>query len=265
MKDKLSNASPLGSAYARCSAEAALRFYDRGSARLSRTAWRRFGPIWSCPRPVAGRLVACRWPNGFRCPGCGDHGSYLLVTRDLLQWRACRRQTSVTAGTVLDRTRPPLPLCHPPGFSALQLQRQLGLARYETAWTMLHKLRRAIGLCPSPRRDVSAADSACPSATGSRARSSWTRPMSAGSSKGGAAAGSATARSRSWPVPWRSAAAPPAHRTRGATASLAARLAFIGKIPRPSSPGRAGAAATSNAHDAVIGSVVPPLKLGCWA
>jgi Transposase zinc-ribbon domain len=104
-------------------------------------------------------LVACRWPDGFRCPGCGDGGSYLLATRDLLQCRACRRQTSVTAGTVLDRTRLPLSLwfaaaylvtTHTPGFSALQLQRRLGLARYETAWTMLHKLRRAM---VRPERD----------------------------------------------------------------------------------------------------------------
>ena len=58
---------------------------------------------------------------------------------------------SVTAGTVLHRTHVPLRLwfaaaylvtTHTPGFSAVQLQRQLGLARYETAWTMLHKLRR---------------------------------------------------------------------------------------------------------------------------
>src|SRR5215212_5129635 len=98
-------------------------------------------------------LMACRWPEGFRCPACGDAGSYLLSARNLLQCRACRRQTSVTAGTVLDRTRLPLPLwfataylvtTHTPGFSALQLQRQLGLARYETAWTMLQKLRRAM-------------------------------------------------------------------------------------------------------------------------
>ena len=97
-------------------------------------------------------LVACRWPDGFRCPGCGDDGSYPLVTRDLLQCRACRRDF-VTAGTVLDRTRLPLPLwfvaaylvtTHTPGFSALQLQRQLGLARIETAWAMLQKLRRAM-------------------------------------------------------------------------------------------------------------------------
>lgn len=104
-------------------------------------------------------LMACRWPEGFRCPSCGDAGSYLLASRDLLQCRACRRQTSVTAGTALDRTRLPLPLwfaaaylvtTHTPGFSALQLQRQLGLARYETAWTMLQKLRRAM---VRPERD----------------------------------------------------------------------------------------------------------------
>ena len=39
------------------------------------------------------------------CPACGDASSYLLATRDLLQCRACRRQTSVMAGTALDRTR----------------------------------------------------------------------------------------------------------------------------------------------------------------
>ena len=149
-------------------------------------------------------LVACRWPDGFRSPPCGDGGSYLLATRDLLQCRACRRQTSVTAGTVLDRTRLPLPLwfaaaylvaTHTPGFSALQLQRQLGLARY----------RRRGRCCTS-----CAAPWCGPSATGFQARWSWTRPMSGEWRKGGAVAGSATARRRSWPVPWRSAATAPA-------------------------------------------------------
>src|SRR3954469_20084595 len=98
-------------------------------------------------------LVACRWPDGFRCPRCGEPDAYGLAGRELLQCRACRHQTSVTAGTVLHRTHVPLRLwfaaaylitTHTPGFSAVQLQRQLGLARYETAWTMLHKLRRAM-------------------------------------------------------------------------------------------------------------------------
>jgi transposase-like protein len=98
-------------------------------------------------------LVACRWPDGFRCPRCGEPDAYGLAGRELLQCRACRHQTSLTAGTVLHRTHVPLRLwfaaaylvtTHTPGFSAVQLQRQLGLARYETAWTMLHKLRRAM-------------------------------------------------------------------------------------------------------------------------
>ena len=98
-------------------------------------------------------LVACRWPDGYRCPRCAHAEAYELGARDLFQCRSCRHQVSVTAGTVLHRTRLPLHLwfvaaylvtTHTPGFSAVQLQRQLGLARYETAWTMLHKLRRAM-------------------------------------------------------------------------------------------------------------------------
>jgi transposase-like protein len=98
-------------------------------------------------------LVACRWPDGFHCPRCGEPDAYELAGRELLQCRSCRHQASATAGTVLHRTRVPLRLwfaaaylvtTHTPGFSAVQLQRQLGLARYETAWTMLHKLRRAM-------------------------------------------------------------------------------------------------------------------------
>lgn len=57
----------------------------------------------------------------------------------------------MTAGTILHRTRLPLSswlaaaylvTTHTPGFSALQLQRQLGLSRYETDFVMLHELRR---------------------------------------------------------------------------------------------------------------------------
>ena len=76
-----------------------------------------------------------------------------MADRGLWQCRACRQQTSVTAGTVLHGTRTPLTQwfwaaylvsTHTPGVSALQLQRQLGLSRYETAWMLLHKLRRAM-------------------------------------------------------------------------------------------------------------------------
>ena len=98
-------------------------------------------------------LFASRWPDGFSCPACGGAESGGEHRRHLWQCRGCGRQTSVTAGTVMHKTRLPLTLwfwaaylvaTHGPGISALQLQRQLGISRYETAWTLLHKLRRAM-------------------------------------------------------------------------------------------------------------------------
>jgi transposase-like protein len=98
-------------------------------------------------------LAACRWPEGYRCGRCGHTRAFELTRRALWQCKSCGYQTSVTAGTVLHRARMPLTLwfwaaylvtTHTPGLSALQLQRQLGIDSYETAWAMLHKLRRAM-------------------------------------------------------------------------------------------------------------------------
>jgi hypothetical protein len=69
------------------------------------------------------------------------------------QCAKCRHQVSLTSGTILHRTKTPLTCwfwaaylmtTDKRGVSALLLQRQLGLSRYETAWMMLHKLRRAM-------------------------------------------------------------------------------------------------------------------------
>jgi transposase-like protein len=98
-------------------------------------------------------LAASRWPEGFRCPGCGGRRAWVLDRRHLWECADCHLQTSVTAGTVMHRTRTPLRLwfwaawlvaTHTPGISAVQLQRQLGISRYETAWLILQKLRRAM-------------------------------------------------------------------------------------------------------------------------
>ncbi len=98
-------------------------------------------------------LAASRWPEGYRCPACGGARAWVLARRHLWECAACAHQASVTAGTVLHGTRTPLTLwfwaaylvaTHTPGMSAKQLQRQLGLSRYETAWMLLHKLRRAM-------------------------------------------------------------------------------------------------------------------------
>lgn len=98
-------------------------------------------------------LAASRWPDGYRCPVCGGERSWVLERRHLWECTACHHQVSVTAGTVMHKTKTPLRLwfwaaylvaTHTPGISAKQLQRQLGLSRYETAWLMLQKLRRAM-------------------------------------------------------------------------------------------------------------------------
>ncbi len=82
------------------------------------------------------------------------------AARVLLECASCGCQTSVTAGTIFQDTRIPLPVwframwwvtTQKNGASALGLQRVLGLKKYETAWTMLHKLRRAM---VRPGRDL---------------------------------------------------------------------------------------------------------------
>jgi transposase-like protein len=98
-------------------------------------------------------LEACRWPDGFRCPRCGHGRAFPLREWRRRECAKCRYQVSLTAGTVFHRTRTPLTLwcwaaylmtTDKRGISALLLQRQLGIRRYETAWLILHKLRRAM-------------------------------------------------------------------------------------------------------------------------
>lgn len=104
-------------------------------------------------------LAASRWPDGFLCPACGSRRAWVLERRHLWECASCHAQTSVTAGTVMHRTRTPLRqwfwaaylvATHHPGISAKQLSRQLGL-RYETAWLILQKLRRAM---VAPEREL---------------------------------------------------------------------------------------------------------------
>ena len=100
----------------------------------------------------AAYLERARWSDGFICLRCGTIGEpYRYSARPgVLCCRACRRETRLTAGTVMERTHTPLSVwfwaaylvaSQTPGISAVQLQRQLGLSRYETAFQILHKLR----------------------------------------------------------------------------------------------------------------------------
>jgi hypothetical protein len=54
-------------------------------------------------------LIQQRWPDGFRCPRCG-HPKGWPVRELLFQCSACGRQSSVTAGTIFQDTRTPLPV-----------------------------------------------------------------------------------------------------------------------------------------------------------
>src|SRR3954447_22424805 len=99
-------------------------------------------------------LLEHRWGSGFACPACGHDGYWRLGRKVLtLQCRACRRETSVTAGTVMHRSHLPLKVWfaaawlvarHRDGMSARQLWLQLGLGGYKSAWLLLRKLRAAM-------------------------------------------------------------------------------------------------------------------------
>jgi hypothetical protein len=99
-------------------------------------------------------LYAARWPAGFVCPGCGGDKAWELQTKPWTwECAGCGKQTSVTAGTIMHHSKLPLTVwfwaaylmaTHSNGISALQLQRQLALGSYKTAWLLCAKLRASM-------------------------------------------------------------------------------------------------------------------------
>lgn len=107
-----------------------------------------FGDEAACAR----FLEQLRWPQGFVCPRCEAAEVPWRQSRGRLTCAACRHQTTVTAGTVLDHTRTPLSVWFDAawhvttaknGLSAVTLERTLDV-RYRVAWTMLQRLRVAM-------------------------------------------------------------------------------------------------------------------------
>src|SRR5437763_9223486 len=97
-------------------------------------------------------LFAVRWRGGLSCPARGHRGSCALRTREVFQCNRCKKQLSLTAGTVFQDTKLPLvtwfsAVCHlaqgKDGISSTELGRRLG-ARQPTAWPIKHKLTRAM-------------------------------------------------------------------------------------------------------------------------
>ena len=97
-------------------------------------------------------LMKLRWPDGVRCTRCGGERAW-PVRKIWFECASCHYQFSVTAGTIFQDTRKPLQqwfraiwyiTSQKNGTSALGLQRVLGLGSYLTAWSWLHKIRRAM-------------------------------------------------------------------------------------------------------------------------
>jgi transposase-like protein len=97
-------------------------------------------------------LAWLRWPNGFICERCG-HAACWRMSDGRLRCTACDARTSVTAGTIFDKTRTPLTVWFTAcwmfasgkdGISALSVQRTLEIGSYQTAWAMLHRLRSVL-------------------------------------------------------------------------------------------------------------------------
>jgi transposase-like protein len=118
-----------------------------------------FQDMFSTDQACFDYLCTVKWPDGFVCPHCHAIEAWRLK-RYLLRCKTCKRDISVTAGTIFQDLRKPLRLmfqamwyvvCQKQGVSALGLQSILGLGSYETAWAWLHKLRTAM---VRPGRDL---------------------------------------------------------------------------------------------------------------
>jgi transposase-like protein len=116
----------------------------------------RFGAEEQCEQA----LFEWRWPQGFRCPGCGYGGACWLERRKVLQCHRCHRQTSLTSGTIFAATKLPLRVWFlamyllsqaKNGISGMELARSLG-ASYNSAWLIKHKLMQVMAEREAGRR-----------------------------------------------------------------------------------------------------------------
>lgn len=117
-------------------------------------------PIFHDEDAARAHFEKVRWPEGRTCPHCGivgDDQSTLLQGKahraGLYKCNACGSQFTATIGTVYEDSKVPLNkwllamhlMCaSKKGISALQLQRELALGSYRTAWFMAHRIREAM-------------------------------------------------------------------------------------------------------------------------
>ena len=98
-------------------------------------------------------LFRQRWPDGFRCRACGHGEAWALARRNIYECAACGQQHSLLKGTIFEQTKTGLAkwflaiylvTSSKGGIAATELQRQMGFGSYQTAWSWLHKIRKAM-------------------------------------------------------------------------------------------------------------------------
>ncbi len=122
---------------------------------------RQFVNIFPDDAACANYLARLRWPEGFICPACNAASTPWNESRGRLGCPICQHQTSVSAGTIFDKTRTPLTAWFDAawhittaknGMSAKTLERTLGIS-YRVAWTMLQRFR--VAMVNSERKPLS--------------------------------------------------------------------------------------------------------------
>lgn len=92
--------------------------------------------------------------QGVVCKKCSNTTHYWKKDKECYECKSCRFRTSLRSGTIMENSNLPFLVWYramflmsttKKGFSAKEIQRQLGLKRYEPVWAMVHKLRKAMG------------------------------------------------------------------------------------------------------------------------
>jgi len=115
--------------------------------------WSEFVSWFPDEAACLGYIERLRWPDGMACVACGAGRGWRTGQGRWWVCAGCARKTSVTAGTIFDKTRTPLVewfaaawwvTSQKYGLSAKGLESALGLGSYQTAWMMLHRFRVAM-------------------------------------------------------------------------------------------------------------------------
>lgn len=112
-----------------------------------------FQKAFAAEEACANQLKEVRWSGGFVCPRCGLGEAWFVRTRKILECKACRAKTILTAGTIFHKTRTPLLKWYwiiyhmapkKVGISISEKQRALEIKDYKIAWLMAHRIRKAM-------------------------------------------------------------------------------------------------------------------------